>query len=107
MNKRERIRHPDSVQDARRLIQAGADMEVILLFFRDRGFDIADCIYSVEELYGKEFSVAKGLVFNSRAWGHQYESATQLREAARAALKQLKASNSPDLPRIIFEDGGE
>jgi len=34
-------------------------MGVILLFFRDGGFDIADCIYSVEELYGKEFSVAK------------------------------------------------
>ena len=107
ISKRPRIRNPEAVEDARKLIQAGADIELVLLFFRDRGFDIADCIYAVQDLYPKQFSSAKSLVIHSRAWSDRYESDTKLREAAREALRQLAALNSPDLPRIVFEDENE
>jgi len=80
------------------------DVELILLFFRDRGFDVADCIYAVQDLFGKEFSEAKGLVIHSRTWAKEYDSSSELREAARDALRQLATSNSPDLPGIVFED---
>jgi hypothetical protein len=48
---RPRIRNPEAVADARKLVGAGADIELVLLFFRDRGFDIADCIFALEELF--------------------------------------------------------
>ncbi|HKW65351.1 MAG TPA: hypothetical protein VJN89_22560 [Candidatus Acidoferrum sp.] len=107
INKRPRIRNPEAVEDARKLIQAGADIELVLLFFRDHGFDMADCIYAVQDVFAKQFAVAKGLVIRSQAWAHKYESDAQLRDAARNALKQLADSNSPDLPRIVFEDENE
>ena len=107
INKRPRIRNPEAVEDARKLIQAGADIELVLLFFRDRGFDIADCIFAIEDLFPKRSPEAKSLVIHSQAWARRYESNTQLREAAREALRQLAASNSPDLPRIVFEDENE
>jgi hypothetical protein len=104
VNKRPRIRNPGAVEDARKLSEAGADIELVLLFFRDRRFDIADCIYAVQDLFSKQFSEAKGLVIHSQAWAHRYESDTQLREAAREALRQLAAANSPDLLRIVFQE---
>jgi hypothetical protein len=107
MGVRKRIRNPEAVADAGKLIQAGADLELILLFFRDRGFDIADCIYAIQDLCAKQFADAKSLVIHSRAWSDRYESDTKLRETAREALRQLADSNSPHLPRIIFEDDDE
>jgi hypothetical protein len=107
ISKRPRIRNPEAVDDARKLIQAGADMELVLLFFRDRGFDIADCIFAIEDLFPKRSHEAKSLVIHSQAWATRYESATKLREAAREALRQLAKEKSPDLPRIVFEDDDE
>jgi len=107
MNVRPKIRNPEVVEDARRLLQAGGDIELILVFLRDRGFDQADCIYAVESLMGRPFADAKGLVIHSQAWSDRYESDTKLREAAREALRRLANSKSPDLPRIIFEGENE
>jgi hypothetical protein len=107
MKKRSKIRNPEALEDARRLVQAGADAEIVLVFLRDREFDQADCIYAIESLYGRQFSEAKSLVVHSQAWSDRYESDAQLREVAREALKQLEASRSPDVPRIIFKDENE
>jgi hypothetical protein len=107
MKIRHKIRNPEALADARRLMQAGADAEIILVFLRDREFDQADCIYAIENLYSRQFPEAKRLVVHSQAWSDKYESDTQLREAAREALRQLGASHSPDLPRIVFEDENE
>jgi hypothetical protein len=107
MGVRQRIRNPEAVEDARKLIQAGADLELILVFLRDRGFDQADCIYAVESLTKKPFREAKNIVFLSQAWSDRYESNIQLREIAREALRQLADSKSPDLPRIVLEDESE
>ena len=107
MNVRPKIRYPEVVEDARKLLQAGADTELILVLMRERGLDLADCIYSVQALFGNEFRDAKSLVVLSQAWSDRYNSDTQLRESARDALRILAESQSPDLPKIIFEDEKE
>jgi|SRR6266850_1133268 len=107
MKLRPKIRNPEALDDARRLVQAGADAEIVLVFLRDRELDQSDCIYAIESLYGKQFSEAKSLVVHSQAWSDRYASDTQLREAAREALRRLADSKSPDLPHIIFEDENE
>ena len=78
MHTRKRIRYPEVVVDARQLVEAGADVDLILLFFRDRGLDVADCIYSIQEILGCEFPDAKSLVAHSKAWSAEYESDSQL-----------------------------
>jgi ribosomal protein L7/L12 len=94
-------------EDARRLLSAGADQELVLVFLRERGLDKIDSINSARRLLGKTTAEAKTLVDRSQAWSDRYESDVQLREAAREALRQLADSKSPDLPRIIFEDEDE
>ncbi len=96
--------NPEVLDDARRLIHAGADRELILVFLRDRGFDKIDSINSVRSLFGKNMPEAKSLVDHSQAWSDRYESDMQLREAAREALRQLADSNSPNGPHIAFGD---
>jgi hypothetical protein len=106
MNKRARIRNPEAVEDARKLIQAGADQELILLFMRERKFDQADCVYAFESLYKIKFSEAKNIVFMSKAWSDQYERTKSLHEAARQAVRLLAKESSPDF-RVIFEEKDE
>lgn len=104
MNVRPRIRYPEVVEDARKLIQSGADTETILVLMRERGLDMADCIYSIQALLGNKFSEAKSLVILSQAWSDQYNTDTQLRESACGALRILAESQPPDLPKITLED---
>jgi hypothetical protein len=101
---RPKVRNPEALEDAKRLAQAGADAELILVFLRDREFDQADCIYAAESLYRMHFSDAKSLVVHSQAWSDRYQSDTQLREAAREALRQIVDSKPPNEPRVSFED---
>src|SRR5260370_21700213 len=98
MKIRPKIRNPQALGDAQRLVQVGADADIVLIFLRDRGFYHTDCIYAVETLYGKQFSDAKSLVVHSQACTDRYESDVELRNAARRAVRQVAASNSSDLP---------
>jgi hypothetical protein len=107
MKLRKRIRNPEALEDAKRLMQAGADTEIVLVFLRDRKCDQADCIYAVEDLYGKRFPEAKSLVIHSKAWSDRYETDTRLREAVREAVKQLSADRSPDIPDVSIEGEDE
>ncbi|SRR6266700_6875665 len=97
----------ETLQDARKLLQAGADAELILVFLRDRGFHKIESNYALRELLGMKPSEAKNLIDLSKAWSDTYESDLRLRETAREALRQLADSKSPDLPRIVFEDESE
>jgi hypothetical protein len=97
----------ETLQDARKLLQAGADTELILVFLRDRGFHKIESNYALRELLGVKPSAAKNLVDLSQAWSDTYQSDMRLREAAREALRQLADSKSQDLPGIVFEDEGE
>ena len=97
----------ETLQDARKLLQAGADAELILVFLRDRGFHKIESNCALRELLGMKPSEAKNLIDVSKAWSDTYESDLRLRETAREALRQLADSKSPDLPRIVFEDESE
>jgi hypothetical protein len=103
MSTRQRIRFAEVVEDARELIQAGADPELLLVFMRDRGLDLTDCIYSIQTLLGERFADAKSLVIHSRAWSDRYETDSKIKEEAREAIRILAESNSADLPKVILE----
>jgi ribosomal protein L7/L12 len=94
---------PETLEDGRRLIRAGADRELLLVFFRDRGFDKVDSIWAMKNILGVEFEDAKNLVDLSHAWSDRYESDFKLKEVAREALRELAARL--ELPRITLENG--
>jgi hypothetical protein len=98
-----KIRNPDAVSDAARLIGGGADIELVLIFLRDRGFDKIDSIYAIQILYEKQFPEAKNLVHSSTAWSDRYRADSDLMDAARESLKQLARLNLPSLPKIVIE----
>jgi ribosomal protein L7/L12 len=92
---------PETLEDGKKLLQAGADQELLLVFFRDRGFDKIDSIRAIQSLLGVRFADAKNFVDLSQAWSDRYESDAELKEIARKALRELAASL--DLPRITLE----
>jgi hypothetical protein len=92
--------NPEVFEDARRLLLAGADQELVLVFLRERGFDKIDSINTVRKLLGKSTSDAKQLIDLSQAWSDRYESDRELRIAAQKAVSQLAAEDSAALPKI-------
>ena len=88
-----------ALEDARKLMKAGADVEMILLFLRDRGFDQIDSIRALIILTGMPHDEAKKLVCLSKAWADRFESVQDLHEKAYKALLELAASGDPDLPK--------
>ena len=92
------------LEDARRLIVAGADQEMILLYFRDKGFDKIDSINSIRALYGRSTPEAKTLVDHSSAWSDRFYGDMEFHEKARQALRDLAASKDKDLPDIEFTE---
>lgn len=88
------------LEDARKLMVAGADVELILLFLRDRGFDKIDSINTVRALMGKSMPEAKELIDRSEAWSDHFYSDQDLHDKARRALLELAASGDKDLPKI-------
>lgn len=94
---------PEIIERGRKLLHAGADQELLLVFFRDRGFDKVDSIRALKSLYGIEFPDAKNRVDLSQAWSDRYKSDAELKEVARKALRQL--AGSLELPRITLEGG--
>ena len=95
------------LDDAQRLLQAGAELELILAFFRERGLDKIDSINSVRTLLGKTMREAKTLVDCSRAWSDTYNSDMQLREKTIKALRQLADVKSLDIPNINLANENE
>jgi ribosomal protein L7/L12 len=90
------------LEDARVLIEAGADREMILLFFRDNGMNKIDSIKSVRLLYKMSMAEAKELVHRSNTWADCFHRDEELHETARRALQDLAASNDPNLPKIVL-----
>lgn len=80
----------ESFRDAQRLRQSGADLELILLFLRDRGYGQVDSAYAVAALMDKPVLNARMLVDCSDAWSAQLrEEDIKRRESARKALRDL------------------
>jgi ribosomal protein L7/L12 len=88
------------LEDARKLMNAGADFELTLLFLRDRGFDQIDSINTIRTLTGKSLPEAKELIHTSKAWSDRFYSVQDLHDKARKALLELAASGENDLLKI-------
>lgn len=88
------------LEDARKLMTAGADVELVLLFLRDRGFDQIDSIIAIRVLMGKSNPEAKELVSSSKTWADRFYSVQDLHDKAREAILELAASRDKELPRI-------
>jgi len=86
--------------DARKLMVAGADVELILLFLRDKGFDQIDSIIAIRVLTGTSHPEAKKLVHFSKAWADRFDAVQDLHQKALEASRELAASNDKELPRI-------
>ena len=88
------------LEDARMLMKAGADVELILLFLRDRGLDQIDSINSIQALMEMSNAEAKKLICTSKTWTDRFQSVQDLHDKARKALLDLAASGDKDLPKI-------
>jgi len=88
------------LEDARKLMKAGADVELVLLFLRDRGLDQGASIIAIRALAAMPHDEAKKLVCFSKAWVDQFDSVQHLHDQALKAIRELVASNEGGLPRI-------
>jgi hypothetical protein len=88
------------LEDARKLVEAGADVELVLLFLRDRGFGQIDSIITLRILFGWSNAEAKKLINTSKAWSDCFASVQDLHDKARKAVLELAASGEKDLPKI-------
>jgi RNAse (barnase) inhibitor barstar len=80
----------EAFRDSQRLLQSGADPELILLFLRDRGYGQQDSIYAIAGLIDESIPKAKALVDHSKAWSADlYEQDERLRDWARKTLRDL------------------
>jgi hypothetical protein len=90
------VLNQDILQNAQRLIAAGANYETILFYFRENGFDKIDSIQAIRALYKKPFPEAKQLVHESETWSDRFDQDNELRETAMRALRDIAASNAGD-----------
>ena len=81
-------------------MKAGADIELILLFLRDRGFDQIDSITTIQVLMEMSHAEAKKLICFSKAWSDRFYRVQDLHDKACKALHELAASGDKELPRI-------
>jgi hypothetical protein len=91
---------PEVVSDARKLHSAGANIETILVFLRERGFNKIDSIKTVRPLYGLSMEEAKDFIDHSDAWSDRFYSDMQFRETAIRALRDIAAENANDPNRL-------
>lgn len=91
------------IADARRLIGGGADLEIILMFFREKGFTKLDSILAIRALYDKSMPEGKEIVDRSDTWSDRFRSDMEFRKTAWKVLRDLAASQDPSLPKIIIE----
>jgi hypothetical protein len=83
------LRDNDNFRDAQKLMQGGADLELVLSLLRERGVDKLNSTYAIAGLMRKSFSEAKSLVDVSQIWSDRYDREENFRNAARDALRDL------------------
>ena len=105
------VRQPDPevMADARRLAAAGAKLEMVLVFLREKGFNKIDSIKTIRPLYGFSMHEAKDVIDSSAAWSDHFYSDMQLRETALRALRDIAAENAkdPNALKITFTEPDE
>ena len=102
MIKRPKPADPEIIADSHRLVAAGADLETVLVFLRERKFDKIDSIKTIRLLYNLSMSEAKDLIDHSAAGSDRFHTDMKFRETAIRALRDLAASKDPSLPKIQF-----
>jgi hypothetical protein len=93
----------ETIDDARRLSSGGASLETILVFLREKGFDKIDSINAIRALQGGTISEAKRMIDCSQAWSDRFDRDMEFRRTAWRALRDIAASQDPNLPEIIIE----
>ncbi len=79
----------ESFGDAKRLVEAGAEPELVLSFLRERGVGRTNSAYTMACLMEKSVPEARALVDRSQTWSDGYETDMRFRKAAREALRDL------------------
>lgn len=92
------------IDDARRLAAGGASVEMILMFFRERGFDKIDSIKAIRAMRGLSTAEAKNTVDASETWSDRFNIDMEFREKAWEALRDIAASQDPSLPTITIDE---
>jgi hypothetical protein len=76
-------------RDAERLIDAGADTEMVLSFLREQSVDERDSAYMISGLLGMTIPESKALIYGSQTWPELRDRDEQFRQIARDALRDF------------------
>lgn len=96
-----------TLDDARKLVAGGADLEMVLLFLRENGFDKIDSINALRGFYEISFSNAKELVDHSDTWSDRFHSDAAFHEQLERVMREMVRAKDPDLPNITLEQQEE
>ena len=75
--------------DAKRLINSGANHEIVLGFLRERGFNKLDSIKALVNATGMPLNNAKGIVHHSRAWQDTFSRDEEFHASLLKAVQAL------------------
>jgi ribosomal protein L7/L12 len=78
------------VADAKKLIESGADHEILLGFLRERGFDKLESIKALMGTTGLPLSEAKEIVHRSRAWRDTFSRDEEFHASLLKAVQNLE-----------------
>jgi hypothetical protein len=91
------------VDEVAKLHRYGANLELLLVFMRKKGFYQIDSIIALRRVMGLSLDNVKSLVNRSRTWSDQYEKVQALHQTALEALLQLIKENDPSLLSIKID----
>jgi ribosomal protein L7/L12 len=91
------------IDEAAKLHRYGANLELLLVFMRKKGFDQIDSIIALRRVMGFSLDDAKSLVNRSKTWSDQCEKVQALHQTALEALLELIRENDPSLPSIKID----
>ena len=80
-------------EDSLKLLSAGAEIELILSFLRERGIGERDSSYILASITRSSVATVDSMVRSSSTWSNRYKSDSVFREAARRALRDLGFSD--------------
>jgi ribosomal protein L7/L12 len=75
--------------DAEKLINSGADNEIVLGFLRERGFNKLDSIKALIGATGMSLGDAKNIVHHSRAWQDSFARDEEFHASLLKAVQTL------------------
>ncbi|HLH34522.1 MAG TPA: hypothetical protein VKX41_07595 [Alloacidobacterium sp.] len=81
--------------DAKKLINSGADHEIVLGFLRERGYNKIDSIKALVSAAGMSLGDAKNIVHHSRAWQDSFARDEEFHASLLKAVQALGLDESP------------